>query len=146
MSNISGIGDSFINNYGQFFLNEIKSFVSVNNVEITEDEKNILSKLENRLVNINRRNRLLYSSKVNKDYGLDLFMLLNNIEGDIWKTMLNRFLSKKMIKNTLEEWKFCSTNIPKIAYQKITKQRSLCLTAFMTVINSAKTFIILKKL
>ncbi len=78
MSNISGIGDSFIENYGQFFLKEIKDFVSVDSVEITDDEKTILSKLENRLVNINRRNRLLYSSKVNKDYGLDLFKLLNN--------------------------------------------------------------------
>ena len=75
MSNISGIGDSFIENYGQFFLREIKDFVSVDSVEITADEKTILSKLENRLVNINKRNRLLYSSKVNKDYGIDLFKL-----------------------------------------------------------------------
>ena len=57
MANISGIGDSFIDNYGTFFLQEIKNFVSVDSVEITDDEKTILSKLENRLVNINKRNR-----------------------------------------------------------------------------------------
>ena len=89
MSNISGIGDSFIENYGQFFLREIKDFVSVDSVEITADEKTILSKLENRLVNINKRNRLLYSSKVNKDYGIDLFKLLNNTD-ELEKFILSR--------------------------------------------------------
>lgn len=89
MDNISGIGDNFIDNYGQFFLQEIKNFVSVGVVEITEDEKIILSKLENRLVNINRRNRLLYSSKVNKDYGIDLFKLLNNTD-ELEKFILSR--------------------------------------------------------
>ena len=89
MSNISGIGDSIIENYGQFFLQEIKDFVSVDSIEITDDEKTILSKLENRLVNINRRNRLLYSSKVNKDYGLDLFKLLNNVD-ELEKFILSR--------------------------------------------------------
>ena len=89
MDNISGIGDSFIDNYGAFFLQEIKNFVSVDSVEITDGEKTILSKLENRLVNINRRNRLLYSGKVNKDYGLDLFKLLNNIE-ELEKFILSR--------------------------------------------------------
>lgn len=89
MANISGIGDSFIDNYGQFFLQEIKSFVSVDDVEITDNEKTILSKLENRLVNINRRNRLLYSGKINKDYGVDLFKLLNNID-ELEKFILSR--------------------------------------------------------
>lgn len=89
MSNISGIGDNFIDNYGQFFLKEITDFASVDSIEINDDEKNILSKLENRLVNINRRNRLLYSSKVNKDYGLDLFKMLNNTN-ELEKFILSR--------------------------------------------------------
>ena len=71
------------------FLEEIKKFISVDSVEITNEEKTILSKLENRLVNINRRNRLLYSSKVNKDYGIDLFKLLNNID-ELEKFILSR--------------------------------------------------------
>ena len=89
IANISGIGDTFIDNYGQYFLQEIKSFVSVDDVEITDNEKTILSKLENRLVNINRRNRLLYSGKINKDYGVDLFKLLNNID-ELEKFILSR--------------------------------------------------------
>ena len=76
MSNISGIGDNFIKNYGKYFLDEIKVFTSVDGLELSDNEKVILSKLENRLVNINKRNRLLYSSKVNKDYGIDLFKLI----------------------------------------------------------------------
>lgn len=89
MSNINGIGDRFIDNYGKIFLKEIKSSVSVDDIEITDEEKTILSKLENRLVNINRRNRLLYSSKVNKDYGIDLFKLLNNTD-ELEKFILSR--------------------------------------------------------
>lgn len=89
MSNISGIGENFINNYGKYFLSEIKKFVSVDNIEINDEEKNILSKLENRLVNINRRNRLLYSSKVNKDYGFDLFKFVSNIS-ELEKFILSR--------------------------------------------------------
>lgn len=89
MDNISGIGESFINNYGKYFLEEIKKFISVDAVEISESEKIILSKLENRLVNINRRNRLLYSGKINKDYGIDLFKLVSNIT-DIEKFILSR--------------------------------------------------------
>ena len=89
MANISGIGDNFIDNYGTFFLQEIKNFVFVDNVEITDEEKIILSKLENRLVNINRRNRLLYSSRVNKDYGIDLFKILNNTD-ELEKFILSR--------------------------------------------------------
>lgn len=72
-----------------FFLQEILNFTSVDSIEITADEKIILSKLENRLVNINKRNRLLYSSKVNKDCGLDLFKLVNNID-ELEKFILSR--------------------------------------------------------
>lgn len=80
MANISGIGDSFIEKYGSYFLEEIKKFVFVGSIETTEKEKILLSKLENRLVNINRKNRLLYSSRINKDYGLDLFKFASDIK------------------------------------------------------------------
>ena len=89
MSNISGIGDNFIENYGNYFLTEIKKITSVDAVEINENEKTILSKLENRLVNINKKNRMLYSSKVNKDYGFDLFKFINNVE-ELEKFILSR--------------------------------------------------------
>ena len=89
MANISGIGDGFIENYGKYFLREIKRFKSVDGIEISDNEKIILSKLENRLVHINKRNRLLYSGKVNKDYGIDLFKLINNVL-DLEKFLLSR--------------------------------------------------------
>ena len=43
MANISGIGNNFIENYGQYFLDEIIKFTSVDGVEISDNEKIILS-------------------------------------------------------------------------------------------------------
>ncbi|MBE5820724.1 MAG: DUF4011 domain-containing protein [Clostridiales bacterium] len=80
MSKIKGIGDNFIENYGKEFLELILKSTDTNKVELNDKEKILLGKLENRLVNINRRNRLLYSSKVNKDYGIDIFKIIDNIE------------------------------------------------------------------
>lgn len=93
MSNISGIGNVFITNYGEYFLNEIKKFNDEECVEITDEEKIILSKLENRLVSINKRNRLLYSGKVNKDYGIDLYKLISNVD-ELEKFLLCRDSSR----------------------------------------------------
>ena len=77
---ISGLGESFVNNYGELFINEIKNNLDSSSCKIDNNEKVILQKLENRLVDINQRNRLLYSSKINKDYCLDLYKLINNKE------------------------------------------------------------------
>lgn len=89
MLNISGIGPLFVENYGEYFLQIINKFKSNEKVEINNDEKIILSKLENRLVNINKRNRLLYSSKINKDFGLDLVKIISNID-DLQKFIINQ--------------------------------------------------------
>lgn len=80
MENINGLGKKFVDYYGNYFLNEIKKVIPNDNVQTGDNENVILSKLENRLVNINKRNRLLYSSKVNKDYGLDLYKFVENIK------------------------------------------------------------------
>lgn len=77
--NIKGIGDNFIDNYANYFLVKIKQFLDEDCIRINDLEKDILSKLENRLVNINKKNRLLYSGKVNKNYGLDIFKYITNI-------------------------------------------------------------------
>ena len=89
MKNINGIGENFIANYGIYFLTAIKKFNETETTEINEKELEILSKLENRLVHINKRNRLLYSSKINKDYGIDLFKLVDNIT-DLERFILDR--------------------------------------------------------
>ena len=111
MSNINGIGDNFIENYGNYFLTEIKKFTSVDGVEINDNEKTILSKLENRLVNINKRNRLLYSSKVNKDYGFDLFKFITNIDES--KNLDKTYMD--MLKSIIDEEQYVrvSENIKK---------------------------------
>ena len=67
---IRGIGNNFIDNYGEDFIRVIKKYINETKISLEDNEKTIMQKLENRLININRRNRLLYSSKVNKDYGI----------------------------------------------------------------------------
>lgn len=89
LSNINGVGESFINNYSEYFLFEIKKFIGDEKVEISEQEKIILSKLENRLVNINRKNRLLYCGKLNKEYCTDLFNLVKDID-ELEKFLISR--------------------------------------------------------
>ncbi len=79
MLKISGIGNIFVNNYGDLFIDIIKKYTNISKCDINENEKIILQKLENRLVDINQRNRLLYSSKINKDYTLDLVKLVKNV-------------------------------------------------------------------
>lgn len=104
LSNIAGIGDKFITEYGSYFIETINKFCSHKKEPINSNEKKILSLLENRLVNINKRNRLLYSSKLNKGFGLDIFKMVQNpkeIEKFILSqntgsfTLANPFLNRK---------------------------------------------------
>ena len=96
LTKIRGIGDNFIDNYGEDFIELIKKYSNEIKTHLEDNEKIIMQKLENRLININRRNRLLYSSKVNKDYGIDIFSLLYNVD-DFIKFILERSTSKYKI-------------------------------------------------
>lgn len=102
---ISGIGDSFIENYGDLFINKINeclsSYSETKKYEFSNDDIVTLEKLENRLVNINGKNRLLYSSKINKDYGIDLFKLfeIDKLK-EVENILLNRSNSKIELVNT----------------------------------------------
>lgn len=80
---IDGIGRSFIDKYAVDFLVVIernldkyeKSIKKTSSIDAT------LKELEKKLVNINKRNRLLYASSINTKYGYDLLYLgKNNIE------------------------------------------------------------------
>lgn len=77
--NINGVGDTFAYNYGKYFIEEIERHTLSSKVSIDNKEKNIMSKLENRLVNINKRNRLLYSGKISKDC-IDLYKTITDLE------------------------------------------------------------------
>ena len=79
MKNVSGIGEAFLNNYGDLFLEIINKSFSSEYIEIDDTNRTILNKLENRLVNINKKNKLLYCGKTSKDY-IDLVKILSNTD------------------------------------------------------------------
>lgn len=73
LSNISGIGDTFIEKYGSSFVDLIKEEIKTRESEqLTDEELEIIKRLENRLVNISKRNTMLYSGKLNNK-GIDLY-------------------------------------------------------------------------
>ena len=74
---IPGVGKVFMDNYAQRFLKVIQQTEtesSLKAVPMDKDLRNTLEKLENKLVNINKRNRLLYFTKCQNKKGLDLFL------------------------------------------------------------------------
>lgn len=73
---VSGIGKTFIDNYGEQFLKVILKYSEVpteKTVTITKSASNTLKELEKKLVSINRRNRLLYMPKIANKYAYDLY-------------------------------------------------------------------------
>lgn len=75
MRKIGGIGPQFIEKYAEDFL----PIINKHNVEkpnkMKNEEKEVMEKLKNRLVFINKRNRMLYSGKINKNFGVDLYKI-----------------------------------------------------------------------
>ena len=80
LKNIKGIGETFIEKYGTLFVDEIKRYTDKGKIQIDPKQLELLNKLENRLVDINKRNRLLYASKINKDFGVDIFKYIKKPE------------------------------------------------------------------
>ncbi|MBQ8298748.1 MAG: HRDC domain-containing protein [Clostridia bacterium] len=79
---VPGIGDSFIENYGEDFLNVIHKYnetVAEKAIQMSPSVAAILKELEKKLVRINRRNRLLYMPKLANKYAADLFGTNGNI-------------------------------------------------------------------
>lgn len=72
---INGIGKTFIEKYGDFFIAEILKSENVQHhvVPMTESVEKILKSLENRLVNISKKNRLLYMSKIQSKHAFDMY-------------------------------------------------------------------------
>ena len=76
LKGIPGIGDAFVNKYGERFLNVITRYETDNTVvsqELDESTVETLKALENKLVNIGRRNRLLYYPKHAAKNGFDMY-------------------------------------------------------------------------
>lgn len=73
---VPGIGDSFIENYGEQFLSVIRKYnetVNEKAIQMTSEVSGVMKELEKKLVKINRRNRLLYMPKLANKYAHDLF-------------------------------------------------------------------------
>lgn len=72
---IPGIGNTFIDNYGEAFIEVVKKYVVTKNeatINLGTTAEGALKELEKKLVSINRRNRLLYMPKLANKYGCDL--------------------------------------------------------------------------
>lgn len=72
---IPGIGEAFISKYADSFFTIIQKYHDrqVNLSHIDSNVYKTLKKLEQRLVNINKRNRLLYTGKLYNKNGVDLY-------------------------------------------------------------------------
>lgn len=73
---VSGVGKSFIDNYGEMFLSVILKYAETKTektISMTSSAADTLKELEKKLVSINRRNRLLYMPKIANKYAFDLF-------------------------------------------------------------------------
>lgn len=80
---IKGIGDTFINKYASYFLNVIANYLEENEKAINMNNNVIhtMKELEKKLVNINKRNRLLSLNSLVNKYAFDLSCIgSNNLE------------------------------------------------------------------
>ena len=73
---ITGIGKTFVENYGPQFLSVVRKYEASDAervVPMCASTAETLKELEKKLVSINRRNRLLYLPRTSAKYALDLF-------------------------------------------------------------------------
>ncbi|MDR3293793.1 MAG: HRDC domain-containing protein, partial [Clostridiales bacterium] len=72
---VAGLGKTFADKYGDAFLAVISDYrkEKCDNILLAEDVRTVLKNLENRLVNINKKNRLLYQGKLYNKYAVDLY-------------------------------------------------------------------------
>ncbi len=72
---IPGLGTEFMNTYGDEFMKVLRK-INNDNMEVNTlnaEHINILKKYEARLINLNRRNRLLCTNTIKSKYGFDLY-------------------------------------------------------------------------
>lgn len=97
LKGIPGIGNTFIENYGDEFIEIVKKYVVTENeatVNLGSTAESALKELEKKLVSINRRNRLLYMPKLASKYGCDLSQTYSN---EILDILMRQSGSKKII-------------------------------------------------
>ncbi len=73
---ITGIGKVFVENYAEAFLKVLNKYYNQDtgdSIKLNRSSLNTLKELEKKLININKRNRLLYMPKINAKYTVDLY-------------------------------------------------------------------------
>ena len=73
---VAGVGKTFIDNYGELFLKVIHKYDETLNektVDLNATAVQTLKELEKKLVNINKRNHLLYLARTVNKYAVDLY-------------------------------------------------------------------------
>lgn len=74
LTNITGIGQTFVDKYGDYFMAILNQYhnSNISTKQLDSEMRYTLKNLENRLVNISRRNRLLYMGRIYNKYAYDL--------------------------------------------------------------------------
>lgn len=87
---IPSLSPDFVSDYGKEFIECVVDYTKKNNISISKDSSlvNTLKELEKKLVNLNRRNRLLYSNSLASKYGIDLLSLMD--KDSIYKFIFNK--------------------------------------------------------
>ena len=78
MRNLDNVSKEFVEKYGKQFLQVVKRNIVSNDdsqkgYQMTDNQASVLKELEKNLVDINRRNKLLYLAKSQATYSQDLF-------------------------------------------------------------------------
>lgn len=100
---ISGLGQAFVEKYGDAFIRVITDYYAslTTHEAINSDIKDTLKNYEKRLININKRNRLLYSGKLSNRTAYDLYCENND---NFNQKLIN------LIYNRTNSVELCNTN------------------------------------
>ena len=81
LEKIKGIGKTFVDNYGEEFIKEILKEIGndSNKSKMNSNVTNIMKDLEKKLVNLNKKNRLLSLNSIKAKYSFDLSYLKPSI-------------------------------------------------------------------
>ena len=100
---INGLGQAFVEKYGDYFINVIYDYYAslTSHEAINNDIKDTLKNYEKRLTNINKKNRLLYSSRLYNNTAYDLY---DANDQNFNQALLN------LIYNRISSVQLCNTN------------------------------------
>lgn len=106
LCNINGLGKTFADKYGDYFMIVLNKYHNsdISTKELNGEIKATLKNLENRLVNISKRNRLLYMGKTYNKYAFDLYAH-NEFNDDVINLLIGKKQSLKLcnISNDITE-------------------------------------------